>query len=238
MASPFKVFRKRRKELIVVLTLLAMFAFVVLPIVLQSMRTGPSTNTVVVKTSRFGNIDEAELHNMVNAQRTLRGFANQIGQRVAMAQSNPYLGQILARQYENLFGPAEEKSVVETWLLARRAQDLGLVVSDQAVNEFLRSITTAKGITAQVFRGMADANGITPDQVLDILASMKLSQTAVRPVERTIVGGNWRRCYFPVWGRRLPTSMGYAAAERMVTASHAGARVPNRGQGARSGRGS
>ena len=35
MASPFSIFRKNQKVMLAVLTLLAMFAFVFLPIVLQ-----------------------------------------------------------------------------------------------------------------------------------------------------------------------------------------------------------
>ena len=54
MASPFSVFRKNQKLMLAVLTILAMFGFVFLPIVLQNMGGEAAVNPVVVKTSKYG----------------------------------------------------------------------------------------------------------------------------------------------------------------------------------------
>jgi hypothetical protein len=66
MASPFRIFRKHQKQMLAILTVLAMFAFVFMG---QKgcdygMSRGPA-NPVVVTTSQFGSLRQSDLQNMI-----------------------------------------------------------------------------------------------------------------------------------------------------------------------------
>ena len=75
MASPFTVFRKHQKVLIAVAGLMAMIAFVFLPMVLQSMdHRGAAANPVVVSTKQYGNLKESDLYRMRGRRQRLLRF--------------------------------------------------------------------------------------------------------------------------------------------------------------------
>ena len=176
MVSPFRSFRKRQKAMLAVLALLSMVAFVVLPIWMDTMSTYGSRNPVVVSTTRYGDIDQMHLSALLQRRQTLRGFMRQIGQAVAMTRSDPYSAQFLAAQIENFFGPIDEKDVVETWVLARRAEEIGLVISDVVVNDFLRNITTEQGITGEQVKQILSAMKLSQNQLFDLLKQELLAQ--------------------------------------------------------------
>ena len=59
MASPFSIFRKNQKVMMALLGVLAMFAFVFLPDHhADTWGRGRSSNPVVVKTSKYGDLQE------------------------------------------------------------------------------------------------------------------------------------------------------------------------------------
>jgi len=135
MASPFSVFRRHQKVLLATLGLAAMISFVFLGSISQIIGERGSTNPVVVRTSKFGKISQDELRMMISQRMRVLGV---LSEAMASGGRNPGL----ARQYlEMLIGESTEQSVVDTWLLARHAEQLGMVVTNQAINGFLRELT-------------------------------------------------------------------------------------------------
>jgi len=167
MASPFKAFRKHQKAMIAVLALLAMFAFVVLPIVLQGMGGRAVQNPVVVTTTSYGDIKEFTLRGMQRNRQALIAFFGRLAQSVAMAGGHP----AMVRMIQSVVGPASEEDVVRTWLLAKRAEQLGLVVSNQTINQFLQGVTTGPDMSTGQVRQL-----VTLGEVTGILQRLGLSQ--------------------------------------------------------------
>jgi len=135
MASPFSVFRKRQKLAMAVLCLLAMVSFVLLPYLQDIVGGKASVNKVVVKTSTYGNLRERDLEILRQQQQRILGVLTDVRQMAGVPAS-------LARQQVEMFvGPATEQSVVDRWLLAKYAEKMGMVISDQTVIAFLKALT-------------------------------------------------------------------------------------------------
>ncbi len=132
MASPFSIFRRNQKVMLAVLTLLAMFAFVFLDPLLQAFR-GDVPDAVVVTTRRYGDLREQDIRNLI----VQRQIVLNVLERVLVSGGFP--PEFAAFQIQQFFGPPTEEAVVNAWLHAKRAESLGMVVDDNAVNEFLNS---------------------------------------------------------------------------------------------------
>ncbi|MFN3149767.1 hypothetical protein [Bremerella sp.] len=152
MATPFKVFRDNQKILMVVFGALLMVAFVVLPPILQfgffSQQTANERGDVVVV------VDDEELYrpdidNLVNKYDIVaRVMAEAIGQSLILqgspkAPMPPIPGlRIMPASQQNPGGPqfqpvgAEEAVLFYAWV--KKAEELGMVVDDESVREFMR----------------------------------------------------------------------------------------------------
>ncbi len=175
MASPFSIFRKNQKVLLAVLTLLAMFGFVFLPILGQSLglKGGGPQDKVVVKTSKFGDLKESNVEDLRHQrQRVLMVLSNLMQ---AAGASPAWVQQVL----DTTFGGATEESVVNYWLLAQHARELGIVISDDTVIRFLKGITDNK-INRQGYQAIFKQAGVSELQFLsamrDELAALELKR--------------------------------------------------------------
>ncbi|MDY0166593.1 MAG: hypothetical protein RBS80_08620 [Thermoguttaceae bacterium] len=131
MASPFSVFRRHQKAMFVALTILVMFAFVFLEPLMDAFRDEVQTNPVVVATRRYGDLREHDISTLIHQRQIVLNVLEQALVRGGMHPA------VTSFQIQRLFGPPTEESVVNAWLLAQRADALGMVVDDRAVNEFL-----------------------------------------------------------------------------------------------------
>lgn len=184
MASPFKAFRKHQKVLIAVLALLAMFAFVVLPIILQGMGSQPTKDRVVVTTASYGDIRESRLWTMVRNRHVLGAFFSRVAQAIVVAGGDSRVARIV----ENAIGPSSEEAVVETWLLAERAKELGLVVSEQTIRQFLRSLTVEQGITDDQVNQIMDTLGLSTRRLFGLLRQELLARQLERLFQVSLAG--------------------------------------------------
>jgi hypothetical protein len=124
MAGSFEFFRKNQKSMLVAVAILAMLAFFVLPPILQ-MGGGQASADPVVATWNGGEVREAELDRAV----ALRTLANRfLMQAAAAAGRDPSRLPTF---------PEGEELLVREMILAREADQLGMVVSNNAINEFL-----------------------------------------------------------------------------------------------------
>ena len=142
MASPFKFFRKNQKAALAILTVVAMGGFVVLPTVLQMMGGGgnqAAAQREVVTTTSYGNLNAYDLHNLRADRHAVRAFLSGIDTFVRAKQQNPQAPTFAQSLLMRL--PPTDESIVQTWLLANRAAELGVVVDDAAVNSFIEQVT-------------------------------------------------------------------------------------------------
>ena len=162
MASPFSVFRKNQWILLAVFGVLLMVSFVILPPIMQFMggQAGVAENPVVVKVTRTNQeITEFELSNLIRR----RALANNF---VAQSYSVIFPGQNFGQM--QAFGPATREHVVNTMLLVQRAEELGVVISDQAVIELIKETTDDK-LTSDQIRKICSNLNMDTRQLFDIL---------------------------------------------------------------------
>ncbi len=133
MSSPFKIFRKHQKVLLVVAGLLAMIAFVILPIVLQNlgMRQG-GDDPVVVSTTKYGDLTQRSLQNMRFRHECVIGFLSSVAGRLFGLED-----QVFRPVMENILGSSSEREIVNRWLMDKKANEIGIHVSDKSISEFL-----------------------------------------------------------------------------------------------------
>jgi len=147
MSSPLSFFRRNQKVMLAVFGVLIMLTFVVGDYLLQY--GGPSgTSSVadeVVVTWKHGKIDEGELWAIRDAHNLTVRFLDLLVQKTIEAQGQPKgLGVVVMNG--RVFDPGiprsyAEEDLVQTVILARKAQDLGLRISDAALDEFLDTLT-------------------------------------------------------------------------------------------------
>lgn len=152
MATPFKVFRDNQKILMVVFGALLMVAFVVLPPILQlssqnqQVRQAEGKVVVVVDDQQLYEEDVQRLQQKFDMVASIMGQAMRqslILQGSPKAPMPPIPGlQIRQATRQSPGGPefnpvgAEEAVLYYAWV--KRAEEIGMVVDDQAVREFLK----------------------------------------------------------------------------------------------------
>ena len=147
MASPFRVFRKHQKVLIASLGFLAMIAFVGLTgpgRTLFSRAAGFDWDAVVVSTTEFGDLTERDLAGMMRRQQALRNFYARLEQVVAGEGGAYWKAGRRARIMKVTIEQGPEQAAVDTWLLAREAKRLGVVISDDTIKEFVNEVGDEK----------------------------------------------------------------------------------------------
>jgi len=174
MASPFSIFRKNQKAMLAFLTLLAMFGFVFIPIIMQGMRAQTRKDPVAVKTSKFGNLKESNISRMRTDRQKVRTVLTELGQRAGL---NPGF----VEQYLDLnFGLATEAAVVDTWLKARCAQQLGMVVSDDPINGFIQKWTGNRVKLEDIDTALKRSPPVSETQFFDMMREELLAQQLVK----------------------------------------------------------
>ena len=143
MPNPLKSFRKHRKVWFAILTLMCMLAFVFLPTVAQFDRSRPRDKVVVQ--SKYGQLRESDLtqlkHSRQIALQFLQGVSDSLAGPVAKRGQSPDQSRGRdALMVREAIGPITEREVVQSWLLAQRARQLGLSMDDQAINAFIQRI--------------------------------------------------------------------------------------------------
>jgi hypothetical protein len=173
MASPFKIFRKNAKVLLVGLFLLSMISFVVIPSFLQWLQTRQrSVVKSVVTTRKFGELSELELHNLWIEHNTVRRFLELLGQKIDQLRGNSFR----IRYYLAMIGEANEEQLVRNWLLSKYAQASGMKITDRVVNAFIRGLINASGV------------GISQNDLAQLLAQNRIEEgTLFAGLERELL---------------------------------------------------
>ncbi|MEX2113510.1 MAG: hypothetical protein WD845_10005 [Pirellulales bacterium] len=174
MASPFAVFRRNQKIMIAVLGVAAMIAFVFLDPLTQYLGQGQAADNPVVVETRYGNYKESDLMAIRETRELVDAFLVRAAEATIDAQIEK--GQFDARMRQQMVenwymtwrqrlmtrsaqGP--EAAAVETMILAGRAREMGMVVSDQTINDMLAELTF---------------DALTSNQLLSIINSLHAGQ--------------------------------------------------------------
>ncbi len=166
MAGSFNFFRKYQRSMLVAVAVLAMLAFFVLPPFLQ-MGSGPASADPVVVSWNGGELREGQLDRAV----ALRTLTNRFLMEAAA---------VAGRDSSQLPAfPEGEELIVREMLLAEQANEIGLTVSNTAINEFL-AIWTNNMVRQdqfdQIIAGMR--YGRAPVAAADLFGSLRTALTA------------------------------------------------------------
>lgn len=152
--SPFQRFRKHQKTFLALLCVLLMVAFV-LADMLGNPGGGGMQDPVVIETN-IGNLYRSSLEGL----RRSRGVANRFVHALTGRPEN--------------FGPADDESLLNLFLMSHKAESLGMVVSDDAINSFL-----------------AEFGPLTPDQVRQALDLTQVNEVQLFAALRRELQARW-----------------------------------------------
>lgn len=153
MSSPFRIFRKHQKALLVVAGVVLMFVFVIgdsLMSYIGGATRGPQTvggrpPTATAVSWNGGSLSNRELENLVYRRRVVKGFLEQIvqyGYQAAaenrQARPLPLNVELVARIDQPEQGV--ERDVVQTRLLADAARQAGMQVTDDNIRHYLAEL--------------------------------------------------------------------------------------------------
>ncbi len=187
MASPFSVFRKRQKLWMAIACLLAIISFVFLPNLGSLLGRGDNKgreDLVVVKTKKFGDLRQSNLSILRWNKQKVRAVL--IDLRVAAGQDSRAAEELVNR----MFGSITDDDLVDTWLKVRRAQEVGMVVSDDAVTRFLEQWTALKVEKKTIQQIIERTPPVSEAQFCDLLREELLPQRLMEVFAPSIeVGG-------------------------------------------------
>ncbi|NQU21153.1 MAG: hypothetical protein HQ567_07705, partial [Candidatus Nealsonbacteria bacterium] len=185
MASPFKVFRKNQKAALAVLGVLVIVGFVILPALLEGQGSrGGYKNPVVVETSEFGDLKQSDIEKLLNRRQAAIRFARNVGtQVVRLGGEGRAVSQFLRRIGDE---PTEER-VVRTWLLTRRAQQAGIIISKDVINNFIEQLTERRIDTGEL-QGILSNINVSDTLLFDVLHDELLAREMEFEMRSGLVG--------------------------------------------------
>jgi hypothetical protein len=139
MASPFRVFRKNQKAMLAVLGILVMLSFVFGDMIMQLVGASRVRNPVIVSTTKFGDLKINDLQHL--SQR--HGELIQIWQRILGEHFGVNNPELYNSYIQRSFGGTTEEEVVNSWLIAKYAEKMGIRISDETIYRFLDSVPQA-----------------------------------------------------------------------------------------------
>jgi len=185
MSNPLAYFRRHQKVLLAVFGVLIIIIFTVGGIFTdyqqRQMGPGPASDTVV--TWRHGKISEDELAHMRASHNLAIRFLDLLVQRTIEAKGTPKGPGVTRDQRGQIVNPGiprsfQEEHLVQTRLLARKAEEAGVMVTDQAIYEFLDELSDDVIPRSQFASNLQDATGgrVTREQLFEQLRTELLAQ--------------------------------------------------------------
>lgn len=196
MASPFAVFRRNQKVALAVVSICAIVAFVFGDPLVRSLGGSREMENPVVVETKYGAFKESEIQAMRQSRELVNAFLQMTtattvqklvengtldGRMSEMMAQNLYTrwrNEILER---NKKGP--EEAAIETLILSKKAQQMGMVVSDQAINDMLKDLTadsidsgTLQSIIANLQQGRRVSVGRLFEALRTEMLASKLAQ--------------------------------------------------------------
>lgn len=180
--SPFEIFRRNQKMLLAATVVLCMFGFVVLPSVMDMMQDGPSRAAEdEVLRWKYGKINRMQLE------------ARKMRRQQALAFIQGAYQLALSKGRQPTPPPfsidPRDGTTINTMVLARKAEDLGIVVTNETVESLIRQIT-ADAVTAEELRELIAGFGTGPGRAtLPAIYETLREELAAREVQVFFVAG-------------------------------------------------
>ncbi len=170
MASPFSVFRKHQKVMLAAITILAMFAFVFISPWGRgnSGGAGGGGKALEVATWKYGSISQSDISSRLATRKIVNKFmADAIkaaGAKGAFSEKQPAVHGF----------PENPANVLDAIILHKKAEQLGLAVTDETVNQFINDQITDNKLNgedlAAVIRNMSGSGmRLTQEYLVDAL---------------------------------------------------------------------
>lgn len=147
-SSPFEIFRRNLKPLMVLLTLLALFAFVVLPALDTYLRRGGGSNSDPVVAEYDGiSLTQSRVARATQQHRAVVGFLSDLGQETIRRGGVP---QVPGFQFDQESGQIQsigidanpsEEATINTMRFYSEAQKAGFQLDDTSVRNWLSRYT-------------------------------------------------------------------------------------------------
>lgn len=193
MASPFRVFRKYLKPLMVVFGVMIMFSFVILDPLANYMAGGRGgggegraidENAVAVSWDG-GSLTNREISGLVQRRRILNDFLRHVetlgAQSAIEAGLEPAPLRVQRLLGEETPEQGVERSVVQTQLYADAAREAGMSVSDQVIVEYLLDLGRRRVTRDDIRRLVAGREaGATVDYIFDAIRDEMLANNYFR----------------------------------------------------------
>ncbi|MBR5160677.1 MAG: hypothetical protein IKW80_03550 [Thermoguttaceae bacterium] len=206
MASPFKFFRKHQTELLVVIGLLTMVAFIILPSILQQLEViGRSRTTAnVVETKKYGALSTFDVQRLKERQHVLMGFFNRLvqayqGKLNELYQNRDqdkmtelykvYMNSMKAQQLAAQVGDSADQTVVLMWLLENKAREMGLTINDSMISSFISENTDGldeSTINLLIYGDETQKNASAENSLFNALNGYLLREKVVE-----VLGASW-----------------------------------------------
>lgn len=182
--SPFAFFRKHQRVGMVILTVMAMFAFVFMDSLTKGGGGGTHTSKVAVKI-KGGNLTDVALYNL----KIQRGVINDFIARVIVAistaeeenkRSDQQINQAVRMNQFGIEWPGEPESdanVIWGHIMRLEAGRLGLVVTDPMIDSHIKRMTENK-LTAEQFRSTLRSMDLREKQLYDMFRDELLARNA------------------------------------------------------------
>ncbi|MBQ2622219.1 MAG: hypothetical protein IJF84_12845 [Thermoguttaceae bacterium] len=206
MASPFKFFRKHQTELLVVIGLLTMVAFIILPSILQQLDVIGRTRSVsnVVETQKYGALSVYDVQRLKDRQRYLMGFFNRLVQAYQLKLNElyqnrdqnkmtelyqTYMNSMKVQQLAAQAGDSSDQTVVMMWLLENKAKEMGISINDSFISSFISEITEGLDdtvINQLIYGDETQKNNSSEDSLFNALNGYLLREKMVE-----VLGSSW-----------------------------------------------
>lgn len=206
MASPFKFFRKHQTELLVVIGLLTMVAFIILPSVLQQLEVVGRARTTsnVVETQKYGALSTLDVQCLKERQHVLMAFFNRLVQAYQLKLNEmyqnrdpdkmtelykTYMSSMKAQQLAAQVGDSSDQTVVLMWLLENKAREMGISINDSYISAFLSESTEGlddKVVNQLVCGGETQQNSSAEDALFNALNGYLLREKLIE-----VLGASW-----------------------------------------------
>jgi hypothetical protein len=158
MQSPFKIFRKHQKGVMVVMVFTALILFGIGDIFIRMQRSGGSAQSSkpVVETTA-GNLTQAAMNNLMMQRRVVHRFIGAAYQKSHPEEATrPYFGLQLQYIVGHFgFGGVSPGEMLYTWLYRQEARKMGIVVDDKQIEAYIDRFTNHK-LSTRMFREIVD----------------------------------------------------------------------------------
>ena len=199
MANPFRIFRKNQKTWMVVLTLLCMFSFIFIGQWTQRGQSSSDVQDPEVFTWKYGTVHKFDLDRLAYQRQLVRQFLFDIIRDSSSIPLGPAQVAMLSQNL-NMRYSSSEPAVVNLMLLDKKAEQLGLVISDKMVNQFIAALSQDRLTSdqlAQIVHDMSSRHGgISQEEIFkalrEELAAEYVSQTFTQLVGRAAANNSPR----------------------------------------------